>query len=78
MSPSLAIVNVKWLTISCSASLNCAASMRSPSAMPTAFESPCPSGPVVTSMPGEYLRSGWPAVGAPTCRKLLRSSSVIG
>jgi hypothetical protein len=78
MSPSLAIVKVWWLTISCSASLNWAASMRSPSARPTAVAMPWPSGPVVDSIPGEYLRSGWPAVGDPTWRKFSMSSSDIG
>ncbi len=52
--------------------------MRSASAIPTAIEMPWPSGPVVASMPGVYLRSGWPAVGEPTWRKFLMSSSVSG
>ena len=78
MSPSLAIVKVWWSTIGCSPSSKRAASMRSPSARPTDIEMPWPSGPVVASMPGEYLRSGCPAVGEPTWRKFFRSSSVIG
>ena len=52
------------------------ASMRSASAMPTAFAMPWPSGPVVVSMPAAWPYSGWPAVGLPSWRKCLRSSSV--
>ena len=78
MSPSLAMVKVWWFTISWPGSLKRAASIRSPSAMPTDIEIPWPSGPVVASIPGESLRSGWPAVGQPTRRKCLMSSSVIG
>ena len=66
MSPSLAIVKVWWSTILCPPLLKRAASMRSASASPTDIEMPWPSGPVVASMPGLYLRSGWPAVGEPT------------
>ena len=55
-----------------------AASIRSASAIPTDIEIPWPSGPVVASIPGLYLRSGWPAVGQPTWRKCSMSSSVIG
>ena len=65
---------MKWATISSSKP---AASMRSPSAIPTAVEMPCPSGPVVVSIPGAWPYSGWPAVGEPSWRKFLRSSSEI-
>ena len=79
MSPSLAIVKVWWSKRpSWPGSVNRADTIRSPSASPTEFEIPWPSGPVVTSMPGEYLRSGCPAVGDPTRRKCLMSSIVIG
>ena len=43
-------------------------------ARPTAFEMPCPKGPVDTSMPGVMKFSGWPGVLEPSCRKDLRSS----
>src|ERR671934_183341 len=46
--------------------LNCAASSRSASAMPTALEMPWPSGPVVVSTPGAQPRSGCPGVAAPS------------
>ena len=53
-----------------------AASMRSPSAIPTAVEMPCPSGPVVVSTPGTWPYSGWPAQGESIWRKRLIWSSV--
>ena len=49
-----------------------AAIMRSASAMPTAVAIPCPSGPVVVSMPSAWPYSGWPAVFGPSWRKLLQ------
>ena len=36
-------------------------------ARPTAFAKPCPSGPVVTSIPGVSCDSGWPGVMLSTC-----------
>ena len=39
--------------------------------MPTALAKPCPSGPVVTSTPGVWPRSGWPGALLPHWRKLL-------
>ena len=44
-------------------------------AMPTESASPWPSGPVVTSTPGVWRRSGWPGVREPHWRKPFRSSS---
>ena len=52
MSPSDAIVNVRWSTTSCPSWLKRAASIRSASASPTDIEIPWPSGPVVASIPG--------------------------
>ena len=40
----------------------------------TAVEIPCPKGPVVTSTPGVWPRSGWPGVLDPHWRKLFSSS----
>ena len=75
-SPSLAIAQVRWSTTSWSGLLKRAASIRSASAMPTPLEIPWPSGPVVASIPGAWPYSGCPAVGLPSWRKFLRSSSV--
>ena len=36
-------------------------------ARPTALANPWPRGPVVTSMPGVSVDSGWPGVLDPTC-----------
>ena len=58
MSPSEAITNVWWSTISWPGRLKRAASIRSASAIPTACEIPWPSGPVVTSMPGQVAVLG--------------------
>ena len=55
--------------------LNSAARCFSASAMPTAFASPWPSGPVVVSMPSSSSRSGWPATREPSWRKFLSSST---
>ncbi len=79
MSPSLAIVNVWWSISSWPSRLKRAASIRSASARPTAFEIPWPSGPVVTSMPGapSASSSGWPGVELLSWRKFWRSSTVI-
>jgi hypothetical protein len=75
MSPSLAMTKVWWPITSWAPVLNRAASIRSAMASPTAFEIPCPSGPVVVSMPAASPRSGCPAVGLPSWRKFFRSSS---
>ena len=49
--PSPAKTQVKWSTTGKPSRLNSTASSRSASAMPTALAIPCPSGPVVVSMP---------------------------
>ena len=41
--------------------------------MPTAFEIPWPSGPVVASTPGVSVDSGWPGVFDSHCRKFFSS-----
>ena len=46
-------------------------------AKPTAVARPWPKGPVVVSMPGEWLTSGWPGVEAPHWRKAWISPSVM-
>ena len=74
-SPSLAITQVRWSTTSSPGRLNRAASMRSASAMPTAFAKPCPRGPVVVSTPGVRWLSGWPGVRLPHWRNAFKSSS---
>ena len=38
------------------------------SPIPTALANPCPSGPVVTSIPEAWPYSGCPAVREPHCR----------
>ena len=45
-------------------------------AIPTALAKPWPSGPVVTSTPAVWPRSGCPGVRLPHWRKAFRSSSV--
>ncbi len=71
-SPSETITYVKWAI---SSSPKRSASMRSPSARPTAVEMPWPSGPVVVSIPGAWPYSGCPAAGEFSWRKFLMSSS---
>ena len=51
-----------------------ASSILAASAMPTELATPCPSGPVVVSMPGVSCTSGWPGVMLPHWRKRLRSA----
>ena len=75
-SPSEAMKYVCESTGVWSPLLKRAASMRSPSAMPTAVEMPWPSGPVVVSTPGTWPYSGWPAHGESICRNVLIWSSV--
>ncbi len=43
--------------------------------MPTLVAMPCPSGPVVVSMPEVQRYSGWPGQRLSSWRKLLMSSS---
>jgi hypothetical protein len=66
MSPSEAMKYVKWAIGSWPSRSKRADSIRSPSAIPTAVEMPCPSGPVVVSTPGTWPYSGWPAHGDPS------------
>ena len=58
-SPSPQNTKVWWSTTS---SPNRARRLASASPMPTPLAKPWPSGPVVTSMPGTWRYSGWPAV----------------
>ena len=48
---------------------------RADMAMPTALETPWPSGPVVTSTPAVWPSSGWPGVFEPQVRSAWRSAS---
>ena len=49
---------------------NVVRSQRSARAMPTELAKPCPSGPVVTSMPAVWCISGCPGVRLPHCAEL--------
>ena len=64
--PSPAMTQVRWFT-KCSPKR--ARSDASAIAKPTPFASPCPSGPVVVSIPAAWPNSGWPAVAEPNWRK---------
>src|SRR5437764_221646 len=70
-SPSEQMTYVRWSTISSYGRLK--SSARNPSAMPkpTPFANPCPSGPVVASMPAVWCTSGCPGVIASNLRKEL-------
>jgi hypothetical protein len=46
-------------------------------AKPTELAMPCPSGPVVVSIPLAWPYSGWPAVIDPNWRKFFTCSSVM-
>ena len=74
-SPSETKAQVRWFTHpSPKTELRCASAI----AIPTAVPKPCPSGPVVISMPRSSSYSGCPAVGDPHWRKLTRFSMVTG
>ncbi len=72
--PSPAITHVWWST---TFAPNRARRLSSAIAMPTALASPCPSGPVVVSIPSACPYSGCPAVRDPSCRNPFNSSIVI-
>ena len=69
MSPSLARTKTRWETGENDSEPNRAAIIRPASAMPTAFATPCPRGPVVASTPLVRPNSGWPGVRLPHWRK---------
>ena len=67
-----------WSKIVCSFVLKRASAILAATAMPTAFATPWPSGPVVVSTPlGACVSSGCPGVFECSCRKCLISSSEI-
>ena len=72
--PSPAMTQVRWST---TLRPKRAARLSSAIAMPTAFPSPWPSGPVVVSIPGACPYSGWPSVREPSWRNRLISSIVM-
>ena len=74
-SPSEQITYMWWSTILWCGRLKVSARKRSANPMPTPFANPCPSGPVVTSMPSVWRNSGCPGVADCHWRKRFSSSS---
>lgn len=75
MQPSPARHQILWSNTLKSGVLKVAAAIFSEIAMPTAFATPCPSGPLVASTPTVSPNSGCPGVFEPFWRKFLMSST---